>query len=456
MNVSETERSGPMILEALEKHDYRKVRLLIRKLGPADISELFKDLDLSDAVVLFRLVAKTRRANVLAFLTFEQQQAILDRLPDEMVIRLLNELDPVDRTKLLEEVTDELRGRFLQMLEPEEREIATKILSYPEESVGRLMTPEFVSIKGREPCVRAIEDLRWRATKYSERMLQRIFVVDEKGTYRGSVTLAGLMMADPPNLAVEEVMQKDIPGLSVMADESDAVDFFRKYDEPFIPVIDEEDRLVGLVESDDVFDLAEEEATEDIQQFGGHGALEDSYFQTPTFTLVRKRAGWLIVLFFGMLFTTNALEFFHSEIEKWSFLVFFLPLIISSGGNSGSQAASLMIRGLAVKEVDLKDWLRVLRRELIIGISLGLVLGVFGFARALLGENPPVVGLTIAMSLIGIVLFGAICGAMLPFLIKLVRLDPAVSSSPLIASVVDLVGIVIFFKIAMLMLPMGF
>jgi magnesium transporter len=247
-------------------------------------------------------------------------------------------------------------------------------------------------------------------------------------------------------------MDSPQPALRVSEDEAAAVGFFRKYDTPYIPIVDDRDVLVGIVEAEAAFDVAEEEATEDIQQFGGQETLEDAYFQTSTLTLIRKRAGWLALLFMGSMFTTNAMQHFDSVVKVASLLVMFLPLIVSSGGNSGSQAASLMIRSLAVKEVTSRDWYKVLFRELTIGVSLGIILGILGFARAMFGGQGYVIGLVLVFSLIGIVTFGSMIGSMLPLLLKAVGLDPAVSSSPAIASVVDVVGIFIFFNIAILVL----
>ena len=437
------------VRDRLHKHEYKQIRALFRKVNSADISEVFGHLTVVESIILFRLVAKVRRSEVFGFLSIDRQKSMLDRLPDTVVVSLLNDLEPVGRTKLLEEIPNELSTRFLTMLSPGERKIAKQLLSYPEDSVGRLMNPEFVSVGIEISAASALDYIRWNAGTFPESLLNNIFVVDDSGHYIGHVPIVSLIAADPMSIGIDKILIRNQPGLSVKASEHEAVDFFRKYDQPYIPVVDESGVLLGIVESDDVFDVAEEEATEDIQQFGGQGALEDSYFQTPMLVLVRKRAGWLAVLFVGMMFTANALEFFDEEIKKWSYLVFFLPLIISSGGNSGSQAASLMIRGLAVREIKLRDWWVVLKRELIIGASLGLILGAMGFLRVLLSTSKQEVGLVVSLSLLGIVIFGAIIGAMLPFILKFMKLDPAVSSSPVIASLVDIVGIIIFFSIAL-------
>lgn len=265
----------------------------------------------------------------------------------------------------------------------------------------------------------------------------------------GNISLAALVTADPPSTLIDELMDITHESLSVTADEGLAVDYFRKFDRPFIPVVDDHQKFVGVVEPDDVFDIAEEGATEDIQAFGGQSTLEDSYFATPFHVLLRKRAGWLSLIFLMSMFTANALEHFDYAIKSMTFLVFFLPLIISSGGNSGSQAASLIIRGLAVKEMELKDWVRVFTRELMIGCGLGSLLGFLGFWRAVwIGDLDIGAGLTVALTLVSVVTFGAVTGSMLPFILKTLKLDPAVSSSPVISSVMDIFGIIVLFSIA--------
>lgn len=436
----------------LAARSFQELRTAFRDLATADIAELFDHLEITDCIVLFRLIPKSRRAEVFSYMVFERQEEMLDRLPDEAVSSILNEMEPTDRTQLFEELPDGIVNRLLLKLSPKERIIAKQLLSYPEDSVGRLMSPEFIALKAQISVKDAIEFIRWDAQDRPESSIHQLYVVDDDGKLLGHLSLASLVLADPGTLPVQQIMDSTQQPLMAYADESAAVDFFRKYDTPYIPVVDDQNVLVGIIESDTVFDVAEEEATEDIQQFGGQATLEDSYFQTSLPVLIRKRAGWLALLFLGSMLTTNAMEHFNSTIQTMSFLVFFLPLIISSGGNSGSQAASLMIRGLAVKEVNLRDWNKVLTRELVVGLLLGIALGVLGYSRAVMGGQGHAVGIVIALSLIAVVTFGAIVGSMLPFLLKLSKLDPAVSSSPMIASIMDLTGIVLFFNVAVYIL----
>lgn len=437
------------VQQLLSERAFKRLRVTLRTIESADISEFFEGLDIMACIVLFRLIPKENRAEVFSYFPHELQQRLLDQLPDAVAVSLLNEMEPVDRTQLLEELPPELSTKLILKLSPEERKIAWQLLSYPEDSVGRLMSPEFFSIKEGMTVRDVLADIRWTGSKIPEDLLNQIFIVDESQKLVGHVHLSSLVLADPASILVEELMDNTQVKLRVNDDKSVAVDYFRKYDRPYIPVVDDEGVMVGLVEPDDVFDVAEEEATEDIQAFGGQATLEDSYFQTSIFTLFRKRGGWLAMIFLMSMFSANALEHFDGAIKTMSFLVFFMPLIIASGGNSGSQAASLIIRGLAVREIELSDWWRVLQREIIIGLGLGLLLGTLGFLRALiLGHMDVQHGFIIAGTLITVVVCGVLVGSMLPFVLRTLNLDPAVSSSPVISSLMDLFGIITLFNIA--------
>ncbi len=437
-----------LIREALQQKNYNHLRQMLKTTEVADIAEACAEIDVVENMALLRLVPKLRRAQVFSHLPLERQELLLAELPDVAITSLLNEMEPDDRTKLLEELNPEIATKVIQKLTPNERRVAWQLLSYPENSVGRLMTPEFVAVPIGMNVSDAIEYIRWNASRYSEDLLNKIFVVDPQSIYVGDVSLAGMLIADPTSQPVENIINKTQVYLSANDDQEKAVDYFRKYGRTIIPVIDEKNTLLGVVTADDVFDVAEEEATEDIQQFGGTATLEDSYFETPLWMMLRKRAGWLSVLFLGELFTGTAMRHYDDAIASMRYLVYFVPLIISSGGNSGSQAASLIIRGLAVREMMLRDWRRIFGREIMMGLGLGSILGLLGLLRALTWGQGPQVGIIVALSLVCVVIFGAVVGAMLPFLFKRLNLDPAVSSSPFIASLVDLFGIVIFFEIA--------
>lgn len=435
------------ILESLTIRNYKNLRVTFRRAEAADIAAAVSKIEYPDSVILFRLIPNIKKTQVFAHLPIERQTELLEKLPDPLMSTLLNDMQPDDRTQLLEQLPFEISNKLLLKLEPDERQVAWKLLSFPDGSIGRITNPDFVSLRGDLKANEAIDFLRWNV-KDVEDSIDYIFITDINQVYLGEVKLSTMVLADPASMRLSEIMSSSYLTLSAFDPTEKAIDFLRKYDRTYYPVLGEKNVLIGVVTADDVFDVAEEEATEDIQQFGGQATLEGSYFQTPFFTLLRKRAGWLAFIFVGELFTGTVLRHFDDAIARWRFLVYFVPLIVSSGGNSGSQAASLVIRGLAVKEMELRDWFRILRREILMGISLGSILGVLGYFRALTWGNTTSTAIVVFLSLIGCVLFGAVAGSMLPLIIKRSKFDPAVSSSPLIASVVDVCGIWIFFHIA--------
>jgi magnesium transporter len=447
MSEQSADIQGQELKARLENRDIRGVKQFFRTHEIADISETLAYMPLSEALPFFRLLPRSRRAKVFAYLPLERQEELLAELPQVITTAIVNEMEPDDRTKMLEELPFEIRNKLLLNLSPEERRIAWQLLSYPEDSVGRLMTTEIMELNASARVNDVMERLRW-AREIPQEQLNVLYVTDANRQYIGDVTLAGLVTADPPTKKIEELMTGKQAAIKATDDQSVAVDFFRKYDRSYLPVVDEDNILLGIVTADDVFDVAEEEATEDIQQFGGQSTLEDSYFQTPLLTLFRKRAGWLGILFAGGTITAATLRHYEGYAVSMAWLVFFLPLIVSAGGNTGSQTASLVIRGLAVKEMELRDWFRVLWREFVVALGLGVVLASLGYARAVTWDLTPLVGAVVAASLLGVVLFGAIVGGLLPFLFKRLNLDPAVSSSPLLAQLVDIIGAVIFYNTA--------
>jgi magnesium transporter len=437
-----------LLAEALEKKDFRAIKAMFKTLEIADVGDLINDAPLEETPTLFRLVSKTRRALVFSYLNFDVQELMIEELPDGVLTPLVNEMEADDRTKMLEELPFEIRNKILLRLSPEERKIAWQLLSYPEESVGRLMTPDLIEFFPDMKVSDALDLMRWSHTNIPEEQLNFLFVTDADGRYVGEVSLARLVTSDPPTKKVSEIMRQKHVTLNPNDDQSKAVDVFRQYDRNYFPVTDDNGILIGIVTADDVFDVAEDEATEDIQQFGGQATLEDSYFETPITTLFKKRAGWLAILFLGGTITSACLKHYEDYTLTMAWLVFFLPLIVSAGGNTGSQSASLVIRGLAVREMEPSDWMRVMWREIVVGLGLGLVLAALGFARAYVWDLGNAVSIVVGMTVMFIVCFGAVAGAMLPFLFKKAKLDPAVISSPLLAQLIDIVGVVLFYNVA--------
>lgn len=441
------------VLDLLEKQDYTSLRRLFKESEEADVAEVCSEVPLAPSIRLFRLVSRLRRVEIFSHLELERQEEFVAELPPMLISSILNELDPDDRTKLLERLDEEVQDQLIADLNPEEQVVASELLSYPESSVGRLMSPDVISLDYDMTVEDALKSIRW-AKILSDEYLNNLFVVNKNKELIGEISLTVLVSTDPLTLPISSIMRKSLVNLSPTDDEGTAVEMVRKYDRNAFPVVDEHKKLLGVVTSDDIFDVAEDEATEDIQQFGGQGALEDSYFQTPLLTMFKKRAGWLAVLFVGGFLSCAAISSYQEAFSKWAFLVLFLPIVGSSGGNSGTQAASLIIRGLAIKEMEQKDVWQVLSRELVMGLLLGLVLASLGFLYSYtfegkLGDYSWMhLGAAISCSVLSVVILGVVVGSMLPFLFNKIDLDPAVVSSPFISTIMDVTGNVLYFTIA--------
>jgi len=438
----------------IQQRNFTQLREILCEFPAPDIAEIFFDLKPDDEAVLLRILPHDLAAEVFEYLPVDDQEKMLHALGTEEVARILNDLPPDDRTALLEELPAPVTQKLLALLSPGERKIATELLGYPEGSIGRRMTPEYVAIKQNWTIAEVMEQLR--REQHKRESINLLFVVDEKGRLVDSVRLRNLVVADLKT-PVTELLENQSVFLKATDDQETAIATFKKYGFTILPVVNSADVLVGVVTVDDILHLAEKEATEDIQKMGGVEALDAPYLKIGFKQMIQKRAPWLIILFLSEMLTTTAMGFFEDEISKAVVLALFLPLIISSGGNSGSQATTLIIRAMALGEVTLGFWWRVMRREIVSGFLLGLILGVIGFLRITLwhfafhsyGQHWILIALTIFISLTGVVLWGSLSGSMLPFILKRFGLDPAASSAPFVATLVDVTGLVIYFCVAL-------
>jgi len=445
-------------LEALiEARDFASLREETRNWPAGDLADLMEPLPAEKEAVVFRLLPREQAAQVFSNLPIEHQQDLLKAMAHEEVVHILNDMSDDDRTELLEELPAQVTQKLLNSLSPEERRRASQLLGYAENSVGRLMTPHFVRVRPHWTVAQALDHIRRYGTD-SETM-SLIYVIDENGRLIDDLRIRQILLAAPETL-ISDLMDKRFVALKATDDQEVAVEAFREADLNALPVTDSQGVLIGIVTVDDIFDVAEEEATEDIQKMGGSEALDEPYMEIAIPSMVRKRATWLIVLFLSEMLTATAMSRFETEIARAVVLSIFVPLVISSGGNSGSQASTLIIRAMALGEVTLKDWWRVMRREILSGLSLGTILGIIGFIRistwALLfhsyGDHWPLLALTVGIALIGIVLWGTLAGSMLPFFLRRIGLDPATSSAPFVATLVDVSGLVIYFTVAAIIL----
>jgi magnesium transporter len=399
-----------------------------------------------------------RAASVFKILEFPTQKRIIQSFPPNIVASLLNELPADDRTDFLEELPSNAVRELIKLLDPEERKITLSLLGYPENSIGRLMTPDYVYVYPDNTIEQVFATIR-KYGKDSE-TINIIYVINDKGELLDDIRIRDFILS-PPDKKVSELMDNRVIALNAYDDQETASEEFKMNNRVALPVVSKSNKLLGIVTIDDILWVAGEEFGEDIQKIGGTAALDEPYIEMPIFRLYRKRIIWLIILFFGELITISAMQQFQDEIAKVVILATFIPLIISSGGNSGSQASTLIIQAMALGEVTITDWWRIMRREIFSGLLLGLTLCLIGisvisvwhlFAPDTFGVHYLLIALTVGISLIGIVLWGSLMGSMLPLILKRIGADPAASSTPFVATLVDVTGLIIYFSVAYLVL----
>ncbi|MPT32990.1 MAG: magnesium transporter [Chryseobacterium sp.] len=427
-------------------------------LNPADIAESLSKLPAEERILQFLKLPRSEKAEVFSHLDPDFQEDTIRSIASHEVSDILNEMSPDDRTQLFEDFPDELIKYSINLLNPQERRVALKLLGYEADSIARLMTPYYVQIRKEWTVKRCFQQIKKVGKKVET--LNFLYVVDERNRLIDDITIGSLLLADEEQL-ISELCDNHFVAIKTTTSKENAVPYFEKYDRSALPIITENGVLVGIVTIDDILDQIESQNTEDIQKFGGLEALDVPYTQTSLIEMVKKRGMWLIILFFSEMLTASAMGYFEDEIQKAVVLALFVPLIISSGGNSGSQAATLIIRAMALQEIGLKDWWYVMKKEIFTGLFLGSILGIIGFLRIMIwheagffnyGEYWPFVGLSVGVSLIMIVLWGTLSGSMVPFILKKLKLDPATSSAPFVATLVDVTGLIIYFSVAGLFL----
>ena len=446
-----------VVVDALHARDFMRLRDALKNWQPPDVADLISVLPVEDQAVVFRILPRKLAAETFGYLTPAEQEKLLKALAQDEVTALLNNMPDDDRTLLLEEMPAAATKQILELLTPEERAGAVKLLGYPEGSIGRLMTSHYVAVR-EDWTIQYVLDYVREHGQDSE-TLSMIYVVDDQGVLIDDIRIRTFLLA-PLTAKVADIMDYRYVSLKAADSQESAVHVFSDQDLKALPVTDTTGVLIGIVTIDDVLDVAEAQATKEIQKIGGSEAFDEPYMQIAFWRMVKKRGGWLVILFLGEMLTATAMGFFEREIERAVVLALFVPLVISSGGNSGSQASTLVIRALAVREVRLHDWWRVMRREVLSGLALGSILGAIGFLRIsvwsafsnIYGPHWLLVALTVGFALIGIVLWGTLSGSMLPFLLRRLGFDPAASSAPFVATLVDVTGLVIYFSVAALLL----
>ncbi|QIK61319.1 magnesium transporter [Dysgonomonas sp. HDW5A] len=438
----------------IKSGDKKKLRVYLDSLNISIIEDLIDELP-DYAPLIIDTMSVNRAINVFRILDVPTQERVIKKLPKLKVSEIMRGLPPDDQTAFLGELKDEeLSQQLLSLLSPEDKKEVSTLLAYPEDSVGRLMTPDYLAINKNYTVQETLDTIRRRG-KNSE-TIDVIYILDDNGILLDDLRIRDLLVVDP-HTPIADLMDDRLISLNAEDPQEEAIKVFKMNNRVALPVIASDKTLLGIVTIDDVLWLADEEYSEDMQRFGASGTLDEPYLDVPLYKLVWKRAGWLIVLFIGELLTASVMQYYEDQLAKVIVLAMFLPLMISSGGNSGSQASTLIIQAMAVGDVQLSHWWRVFRREIISGLSLGIILGVIGFIRIyvwhfifphLYGDHWIMVATTVSLSLVGIVLWGSLIGSMLPFILRRLGADPATSSAPFVATIVDVTGLMIYLTIA--------
>ncbi len=458
MSLEQEEITLPEQFEKIiQTEDKLQIRDFLNHQNISDVVDLVYEFPDYESQIIANM-SVNRAASVFKLLEFPTQKRIIQTLPPNTVATLLNELPADDRTDFLEELPSNVVRELIKLLDPEERKITLSLLGYPENSIGRLMTPDYVYVYPHNTIDQVFATIR-KYGKDSE-TINVIYVINEKGELLDDIRIRDFILS-PPDKKVSELMDDRVISLKAYDDQESASEVFKMNNRVALPVVSNSNKLLGIVTIDDMLWVASEEFSEDMQKMGGTTALEEPYIEMPLFRLYKKRIVWLIILFFGELITISAMRQFQDEIAKVVILATFIPLIISSGGNSGSQASTLIIQAMALGEVTLSDWWRIMRREILSGLLLGFTLCIIGIAVISIWDllSPDTFGkyhlhiaFTVGFSLIGIVLWGSLMGSMLPLILKRLGADPAASSTPFVATLVDVTGLIIYFSVAFLML----
>jgi magnesium transporter len=450
---------APDILELLNESP-AAIAAETEELHPADLADVVELIPREQVAAFLAALPATRAADVLEYLDEDLRTRLLEELPTEQAAALISQMTPDDRTDVLEEIDEQVADEIVQGMPAEARAETERLLQFEPDTAGGLMTTEFVSVSEAMSVDETLEAVRTLARSGRREATYAIYASDKDGRLAGVLSLRELLAA-PPGAKISDIAWTEVVSVSPNADRQEVARMTANYDLIAVPVVSESGHLMGVVTVDDVIDAIQEVQTEDIQKLGGMEALDEPYTSISFWGMIRKRGGWLCVLFIGELLTASAMQGFEDELRRALVLSLFVPLIVSSGGNSGSQATSLIIRAMALGELKLKDWWRVALRELPTGLVLGAILGVLGFFRIVLwqrvgfwdyGPHYVLLALTVGIAVLGVVAFGSLIGSMLPFVLRRFRLDPASASAPFVATLVDVTGVIIYFMVALLLL----
>jgi len=433
-------------LRSLSKNkDWKQLKQLLNEYDSIQLAELFEESPEKEIIILFSLLSRIQSKEVFKSLSYEKQEQLIEGLMQDnrKLSELLNDLEPDDRTAFFEELPGMVTQQLIQWLSPEERKKTIQLLGYPEDSIGRLMTPEYIAVKPQDTVEQTFTHIR----KYGRdsETLNVIYIVDNELKLIDDLRIKELILASPQQ-KIEELMDRRFVALNVMDDQESAIKVFRDYDRVALPVISAEGVLIGIVSFDDIMDVVEEESTEDFLKFGSFQEAIDNPLTARIGGLFKSRIVWLVALVFMNVFSGAVLSSFENVIQTMVSLVFFLPLLIDSGGNAGSQSATLMIRSLAIGDVKLTDWYKLIGKEFVVSLLLGITMAIA--VAAVASFRAPEIILVVSLTMILTVLNGSLIGLLLPFIFTRLKIDPATASAPLITSIADISGVIIYFSIA--------
>ncbi len=439
----------PEIMQLLEKKRVEEVKTILKDLHPVDIASILTNLDDEETVVVFRLLPRELALDSFNELDEEEQASLLSLLGKNYAATVLNEMAPDERADLFEELPEEIIERFLPLMSSEERSNVEKLLQEKHNSAGSIMTTEYASLKPNLTIAEALENIRRMAPK--KETIYYLYVEDEEGKPIGVVSLKDLVLGEPAQ-KISEIMHPEVISVRENQDQEEVARLIAKYNFLAMPVVNQKGKLCGIVTVDDSMDIIKEENTEDIHKMAAIEAPEEEYFKSSFFTLARKRVLWLIGLLIAETFTSNILKGYSHALESLVALAFFIPMLIDTAGNAGTQSASIVIRGLATREFSFSHIFRILKREILIGLILGSVIGIFGMARAFWMQKNPLLSIVVGLALVITITLATISGALFPLLLRKIKLDPAVAAGPFITTVSDIAGLIIYFQIAKFLL----
>jgi magnesium transporter len=439
------ELSGPEIQQLISQREWREIKKMISVHPAPDIADLWESLGEQDMFIVFRLLSRQLAADVFNELESNRQISLLEQMRSAHVRAIISELTPDERTDLFEELPGEMTQKLLNLLSPEIRKESLKLLGYPEDSIGRLMTPHYVAIRPQWTIERALEHIRQYGHKAET--IDMVYVVDEKWHLLDVMPLRRLILTDP-HQKVESVMDREFIFVSAFEDQEKAIKVTERYNLVALPVVDSKNVLVGIVTVDDILDVLKDEVTEDIQKGASVVPLGMSYSTAPVWILYRSRIPWLLILTVITLLSVGIIAAFEEILGGIVALAFFIPLVIHTGGKAGTQSATLVVRAIATGDLTLKKWFGVIRKELCVGLLLGVTLGIGLYLFSYLFLRHPMISLVVSTTVIANVLWANLVGSLLPIILTKWRLDPAVISSPFITTLVDIIGVLLYLSIA--------